>query len=99
MNAQVNTLALLNKAPHPNAARLFTNWLLSREGQTIYQELAASAGSPSESLRVDVPKEVIPPIYRRVPGVDYVMVDRAEWMEMAPIYGVISEALERAAKK
>jgi len=99
MNAQVNTVALLNKAPHPNAARFFTNWLLSREGQTIYQELAVSSGSPSESLRVDVPKEVIPPIYRRVPGVDYVMVDRAEWMEMAPIYGVISEALERAAKK
>jgi iron(III) transport system substrate-binding protein len=27
------TVALMNKAPHPNAAKLFINWLLSQEGQ------------------------------------------------------------------
>jgi ABC-type Fe3+ transport system substrate-binding protein len=99
MNAQVNTLALMNRAPHPNAARLFTNWLLSREGQTLYQELTATSGSPSESLRVDVPKDAIPPANRRVSGVNYAMVDRAEWMEMGPVYSIITEALERSGKK
>jgi ABC-type Fe3+ transport system substrate-binding protein len=99
MNAQVNTVALLKRAPHPNAAKLFVNWLLSREGQTIYQELSVSGGSPSESLRVDISKEKIPPKLRRLPGVEYVMVDRAEWMDMTPIHSVINEALERAVKK
>jgi iron(III) transport system substrate-binding protein len=28
-------LALVNKAPHPNAARLFANWLASREGMEL----------------------------------------------------------------
>lgn len=99
MNAQVNTLALINRAPHPNAARLFANWLLSREGQILYQELTVTSGSPSESLRIDVPKDAIPPANRRVSGVNYAMVDRAEWMEMGPVYNIINEALERSGKK
>ena len=30
---QFGTVALLNRAPHPNAAKVFINWLLSRKGQ------------------------------------------------------------------
>jgi iron(III) transport system substrate-binding protein len=30
-------IGLMNKAPHPNAARVFINWLLSREGQITVQ--------------------------------------------------------------
>lgn len=37
-------------APHPNAARLFMNWLLTQEGQTVYHK----AGS-TPPLRKDVP--------------------------------------------
>ena len=29
-------LVVLKNAPHPNAARLFVNWFLSREGQEVY---------------------------------------------------------------
>ena len=32
------TTAILKRAPHPNAARLFLDFLLSREGQTLYVE-------------------------------------------------------------
>jgi ABC-type Fe3+ transport system substrate-binding protein len=39
-------------APHPNAAKLFINWLLSKEGQTVIHTKAD--GKPSQSLRVDV---------------------------------------------
>ncbi len=31
-------LWLLKGAPHPNAARVFINWLLSKEGQTLYSQ-------------------------------------------------------------
>ena len=46
------TPAIVNRAPHPNAAKLFVNWMLGREGGT----LAARAGG-NESLRTDVPKD------------------------------------------
>lgn len=44
------SLALVKNAPHPNAARLFVNWLLSAEGQQVY--FKAKATSP---IRKDVP--------------------------------------------
>src|SRR5262249_21746335 len=31
---------ILKRAPHPNAAKVFLNWLLSREGQELHGELA-----------------------------------------------------------
>ena len=33
---QVSTIAGIKNAPHPNAAKLFVNWVMSREGQAIY---------------------------------------------------------------
>lgn len=33
--AQHSVIMINNKAPHPYTARLFVNWLLSREGQTV----------------------------------------------------------------
>jgi len=41
---------LVDKAPHPNAAKLFINWLLTKEGQTIW-----SKELQTNSRRVDVP--------------------------------------------
>jgi len=46
------SLFLINRAPHPNAAKLYINWLLSKEGQT---ELAKSQGYASR--RVDIPNK------------------------------------------
>lgn len=36
-------LAVLKDAPHPNAKRLFVNWLLSREGQEIFSRAMGQA--------------------------------------------------------
>ncbi len=43
-----NSMLLMNPAPHPNAARVFINWLLSREGQTAFERIMKIA-----SLRTD----------------------------------------------
>ena len=56
-------LALVNKAPHPNAARVYINWLLSKEGQTYFSK---SQGYPSR--RVDVPTDHLTPAYLPVEG-------------------------------
>ncbi len=29
-------MVLMNKAPHPNAARVFVNWIASKEGLEVY---------------------------------------------------------------
>ena len=33
VGAGSGTIMLMNKAPHPNAAAIFINWLLSKDGQ------------------------------------------------------------------
>ncbi len=44
-------LLLMNRAPHPAAARLFVNWLLDKEAQTDW-----AARAKRNSRRTDVPK-------------------------------------------
>lgn len=92
------SLVLLNQAPHPSAAKLFINWLLSREGQIAYQKVSNTPINSEESMRIDIPKDVISPEYRRVDGVKYLLSDRPEYMEMKPIYDVLDRALAEKKK-
>lgn len=43
-------LVLLKEAPHPNAAKVFVNWLLTKEGQTIFTK---ALGQPTRRQDVD----------------------------------------------
>ncbi len=43
-------LAILKNAPHPNAAKVFVNWLLSKEGQTA---VTKALGQPTRRFDVD----------------------------------------------
>ena len=43
---------LINKAPHPNAATIYVNWLLSRDGQMAWSKAVNAA-----SHRLDVPTD------------------------------------------
>lgn len=65
---------LLTKAPHPNTAKLFINWLLSREGQTIY-----SSSYGAQSARNDVLVEKLDPTTLRQLGVEYFDSNRLEF--------------------
>ena len=65
-------LALISKAAHPNAAKVFTNWFLSRKGQMVWQEVMnAKVGEPSNSMRIDIPKDKVLPQARREDGEKY----------------------------
>lgn len=66
-------IALMNKAPHSNAARLFINWLLSREAQVIFSK---AYGAPS--ARADVPTEGLDPATLVKPGIKYIEGDSEE---------------------
>lgn len=92
-------IGLVHRAPHPNAARAYLNWFLSREGQLTLQEAYAKAKvTASNSLRIDIPKDMVPPDERLQEGVDYVEVETPERMSMEPIFKVFNDALSRAGK-
>lgn len=69
-SAAGNNLMVANKRPHANAAKLFVNWFLSKEGQTVMQTM--SDRTPDQSFRTDV-TEVgkVDKADMRKPGVEY----------------------------
>jgi ABC-type Fe3+ transport system substrate-binding protein len=55
LTAGPGTVMLVNKTPNPNAAAVYINWLLSKDGQTKY-----SVATNSVSRRLDVPTDHVP---------------------------------------
>lgn len=68
-------LALIDKAPHPYAAKLFINWLLTKETLAIYTKAYAA-----HSLRLDVPTDFLASERIRQPGVKYYFGDEEEFL-------------------
>ena len=89
---------LFKNAPHPNAAKVAINWLLSREGQDTYQKVYAQLHDVRQSMREDISMDVIPPGYRRVTGVKYIYSGRPEWLDMGAVTRVIKEAQQAGRK-
>jgi iron(III) transport system substrate-binding protein len=73
LSTGVGQMALMDHAPHPNAAKLFVNWMASKEGLTIY---ARERGEAPTRIDIDarpwLPPEMIPE-----PGKDY--FDMHDW--------------------
>jgi iron(III) transport system substrate-binding protein len=65
-------LTLMNKAPHPNAARVFVNWIVSKEGLEIYSRAEGRA-----ALRTDTDESFIPSEQVPRPGINY--FDTFDW--------------------
>ncbi len=63
-------LAMISNAPHPNAAKLFINWLLTREGQNSYVQVF---GSPS--ARIDASTQGLDPTVIPDPRKKYFIPD------------------------
>ncbi len=89
-------LGVPTRPPHPNAALLFVNWLLSKEGQTIF---AQAVGNPS--MRVDISSEGIPPT--KFADADEKVVVRDEEMylysnKMTPVWKQIVDAHMQSGK-
>ena len=95
----MGSIVLPSQPPHPNAARMFVNWLLSREGQTALQRVANTPNNSEESLRTDIPKDMVRSEVRRVDGVKYILVDKPEYMDMAPIQDIVDKALAQSKRK
>jgi iron(III) transport system substrate-binding protein len=85
-------ISVLDRPPHPNAAKLYTNWLLSREGQTAWQEETKYA-----SLRMDVPKTNL--VLAPRPGKAYVNAGAEQYGSLlSGIGSMVTDILAKSGK-
>ncbi len=92
-----SALGLVSKATHPNAATVFINWFLSRRGQMVWQEVMnTKVGEPSNSMRVDIPKDKVLPAARRDDGEKYQVTG---FLDPVPPTKLIEEMLGRKGAK
>jgi iron(III) transport system substrate-binding protein len=87
------SLSLVNRAPHPNAAKILVNWYLSRSGQIAAQREGTSDEGVN-SRRIDIPKDDVDPAYRIVPGRRYFDVSRPEWQDLTPVFDFVKKVAE-----
>jgi len=96
LGSGAGSIMLINRAPHPNAARVFINWFLSRDGQTAWQRM-----TDRNSLRKDIPKDYLTDWKERVPQEDghYIFTNLADYQDLLPGRRLVNEALQKAGKK
>jgi iron(III) transport system substrate-binding protein len=94
------SMSLIKGAPHPNAARVFINWFLSRKGQTALQKYPDLYGeTPPNSRRIDVPKDDLPLESKLVKGRKYLDISDAELQDTAPVLKIVKETMKSSEAK
>ena len=100
LNTGGGSLSLIKSSPHPNAAKVFINWFLSRRGQLAMQKSNDLYGElPPNSRRTDIPKDMLPPENRLVEGRKYLDVSRPEFADMTPITKLAKEIMQAREQK
>lgn len=72
--AAYGSLMVLDRAPHPNATKVYINWLLTRDAQLAWSEVSAYS-----SRRLDVPTGHLDPETVPKPGRDYIAEYKEEF--------------------
>ena len=98
VTAYNGTLSYFNRAPHPNAAKVAVNWLLSREGQTAWLDANQRTGGLYDSLREDISKEKVNERARRIKGAKLLWLKPAWIEDLDAIRDIIKKALASAGK-
>ncbi|MGE5216119.1 MAG: ABC transporter substrate-binding protein [Chloroflexota bacterium] len=92
-------IVLMNNHPHPNAAKVFINWYLSRDGQIAFRQANnTKEDETTTSMREDLPASVVPEAARRRKEVDYIEISRHDWMEWKPVGDLIKAARQKSGK-
>jgi iron(III) transport system substrate-binding protein len=95
MSGGFGHVAVVNKAPHPAATKVFLNWLLSKDGQLKWQEK-----SDNNSLRLDIPKKMLsdPTSIPKEKG-KYINASLPQYQDIDAALKIIEDALAKAGKK
>ena len=73
------TLSYFDRAPHPNAAKVFVNWFMSKEGLTVW-----SKANLQQTARQDLPTDFLIPELVRNAKVKYLNPDNEEDLKKLP---------------
>jgi iron(III) transport system substrate-binding protein len=94
LTGQFGHIALVKQMPHPNAAKVFLNWVLSREGQTQWQKK-----TDNNSLRMDIPKNMLTD-QREIPkvGEKYLNASLPQYEDVKPVLKILEAALAKTGK-
>ncbi len=68
-------ISYFDRAPHPSATKIFVNWLMSKEGQTVYSKAVGA-----QSARLDVPTDHLTKDDMRDPSVKYFISEDEEFL-------------------
>jgi ABC-type Fe3+ transport system substrate-binding protein len=95
MSGGFGHLSVVTKAPHPHAATIFVNWLLSKEGQLQWQQK-----TDNNSLRTNISKSMLTD-QRSVPreGIKYLNASLPQYEDVRPLLKIVNEALAKTGKK
>ncbi len=87
------TISMPSQAPHPNAAKVFINWYLSRKGQIALQKLA-DPDEPPNSARTDIAKDDVLPQHKLIEGRKYFDGTRPEFEDVESAFKIAAQAME-----
>ena len=89
------SMSLIKGGPNPNAAKVFINWFLARRGQIAMQKYNDLYGEDApNSRRMDIPKDMLVPTNRLVPGKKYFDVSDPKYADMTPIFQLSKELMK-----
>ena len=81
-------LAVMNRAPHPNAATVFANWMLSKEGQLAWQ-----THGNRNSMRMDISKNMITDKFTVAEaGGKYMIANLYQYREISGVRKLVAKA-------
>jgi len=83
-------ISFFKNAPHPNAAKVYINWFLSRAGQTAWQKYTGR-----NSFRNDIPKDDLTFKDIQVPkeGGKYLLTSLPKYGEVKPLRQLVDELM------
>jgi ABC-type Fe3+ transport system substrate-binding protein len=89
------SMSLIKGGPNPNAAKVFINWFLARRGQIAMQKYNDLYGEDApNSRRMDIPKDMLVPTNRLIPGKKYFDVSDPKYADMTPIFQLSKELMK-----
>jgi iron(III) transport system substrate-binding protein len=60
ISASYGQIAIVDNAPHPNAAKVFVNWIASKEGNEVFNRAMGTASTRNDIDESYLPPEIIP---------------------------------------
>ena len=89
------SMSLIKGGPNANAAKVFINWFLTRRGQIAMQKYNDLYGEDApNSRRMDIPKDMLVPTNRMIPGKKYFDVSDPKYADMTPIFQLSKELMK-----